>query len=144
MQADLSKERENKAAMKETSAKAVAAAKQHAADMSRDLEAMHDELEVHLQCCCTQCCGPCLLEHSQCPRYSASIGVIMKKKTCVSLSLKINSNLKQCFSNPFRGMLVKSQRRVGGSLEYELESFAILCLTVFYVASESAKAKAGG
>lgn len=32
--------------MKEASAKAVAAAKQHAADMSRDLEEVHDELEV--------------------------------------------------------------------------------------------------
>ena len=34
--------------MKEASAKAVAAAKQHAADMSRDLEEVHDELEVSL------------------------------------------------------------------------------------------------
>ena len=34
--------------MKEASAKAVAAAKQHAADMSQNLEDMHDELEVSL------------------------------------------------------------------------------------------------
>ncbi len=47
-QADLVKEREDKAAVKEASAKAVTAAKQHAADMSRDLEAVHDELEASL------------------------------------------------------------------------------------------------
>ena len=46
LQADLANEREDKTAMTEASAKAVAAAKQHAADMSRDLEAVHDELEV--------------------------------------------------------------------------------------------------
>ena len=48
VQADLAKEREDKASVKEASAKAVTAAKQHAADMSRDLEAVHDELEVSL------------------------------------------------------------------------------------------------
>ena len=48
LQADVAREREDKAAVKEASTKAVAAAKQHAADMSRDLEAVHDELEVML------------------------------------------------------------------------------------------------
>lgn len=37
--------------MQEASAKAVAAAKQHAAEMSRDMEAVHDELEVSLLSC---------------------------------------------------------------------------------------------
>ena len=71
MQADLSKERENNAAMKETSAKAVAAAKQHAADMSRDLEGVHDELEVHLQSYCAPCCVPWLLRLSEMPEMLA-------------------------------------------------------------------------
>lgn len=47
-QAELSKEREAKATAAESSAKAVTAAKQHAADMSRDLEEVHDELKVRL------------------------------------------------------------------------------------------------
>ena len=51
LQADLAREREAKAAVQDASAKAVAAAKQHAADMSRDLEAVHDELEVRLLSC---------------------------------------------------------------------------------------------
>ena len=48
VQADLAREREDKAAVKEASAKAVTAAKQHAADMSHDLEAVHDNLEVSI------------------------------------------------------------------------------------------------
>lgn len=48
VQADLAREREDKAAVKEASAKAVTAAKQHAADMYHDLEAVHDNLEVSI------------------------------------------------------------------------------------------------